>query len=97
MSVLRSRRLFGLLGPLALAQPHSWAAAVLVDEFDACLLECTTDYFDRFARNGPPRSFKIDDCGQPEGSRRSKRRLGHTEQTASATALSRGNVINIFC
>ena len=34
MSVLRSRRLFGLLGPLTLAQSHTWAATVLFDEFN---------------------------------------------------------------
>src|SRR5262245_26128481 len=30
--------LFGLFGPLALAQSHSWTAAVLVDEFDIGIL-----------------------------------------------------------
>ena len=37
-------RLFWLLQPLALAQAHAGAAAVLVDEFDASLFESSPDF-----------------------------------------------------
>jgi hypothetical protein len=35
--------LFGLFWPLAIAQSHTWAAAVLVDEFDTGCFECTPE------------------------------------------------------
>jgi hypothetical protein len=28
----------------ALAEAHTWAAAILVDEFDACFLESSSDF-----------------------------------------------------
>ena len=34
---------FGLYWPLTFAQAHSGAAAVLVDEFDACGFECSSN------------------------------------------------------
>jgi hypothetical protein len=41
--------LFGLFGPLAFAESCTWAASVLVDEFDARRLDPTGDA-------GPPRA-----------------------------------------
>ena len=35
--------LFWLLQALALAQPHTGAAAILIDEFDAGVLQCAPD------------------------------------------------------
>ena len=52
-------RLFRLLRPLALAQSHARAAAVLVDEFDAGTLEGFTDSLNRLTRYWPSGPFKI--------------------------------------
>ena len=40
----KSASLFWLLRPLALAQAHTRAAAVLVDEFDARLFKSASDF-----------------------------------------------------
>ena len=48
MSVLRSRRLFGLLGPLTLAQSHARAAAVLFDEANSSKFQGFLHFFASF-------------------------------------------------
>jgi hypothetical protein len=37
--------LFRVSGPLTLAKPHAWAAAVLTDELNSCFLESGLDLF----------------------------------------------------
>jgi hypothetical protein len=47
MPLVIERRLLGLLFPLSLAQSHSWTAAILVDEFDACFFKGSSDLLSR--------------------------------------------------
>jgi hypothetical protein len=47
---------------LPLSQPDPWATAVLVDELDACSLEHSDDYRERFSVSGVPSCFDVGDC-----------------------------------
>ena len=51
--------LFGLFWPLTFVQSHTRAAAVLVDEFDAGQIKCSSEHGDRLRPHAKPESYRF--------------------------------------
>jgi hypothetical protein len=83
--------------PLTIAQAHSRAAAILVDEFDPGAYESPTNCFDRFGCHLPSLLFEIHDRRKAQASRRRKLGLGDLQEGAASSALSRTNFLNNIC